>query len=467
VTQQSRKDLYQAHRLMTQRAALALLRGEPDVVDQPLRRLNVAAISSVLVAIIIAALFVILAILGHGGAALQREPGTLIIDKQTGQAYVFCGKDKKEICAVINYASARLALRSTPASLDQQTVNQAALTRWPRGPLIGIPGLPQPLPEASLLIRQPWSVCEQTERALSGRRTVTALAGGITTGGRSLGGDALLVQDLNQDWVIWGGERMAIQPALLTAVFAGLQPVPVPTVWLNSLPEGPAFAPLTIQGAGDIVAGVSGGTARVGQLYQVNAVVGSPARYYVQTSAGRVTQITETQFRLMLQTNPPSMPQPTTLRPSQVIGHASSTVLGGGLPANLPAILGTNASEPLCVVYAAAADGTLHRQVMAGGRMPSGGSPTSDPTGVGQVVLPAEKGALVGAAPGAGQAGSAVSYFLVAGGRRYALASRSVAGFLGYRLSESVLLPASFVDLIPQGPALSPAAAVLPVPPGG
>ena len=28
---QSRRDLFQAHRLMTQRAALALLRGEPDI----------------------------------------------------------------------------------------------------------------------------------------------------------------------------------------------------------------------------------------------------------------------------------------------------------------------------------------------------------------------------------------------------------------------------------------------------
>ena len=50
---QSRKDLFQAHRLMTQRASLALLRGEPDIPDQPLRRLNVATFSGVLVAVIV------------------------------------------------------------------------------------------------------------------------------------------------------------------------------------------------------------------------------------------------------------------------------------------------------------------------------------------------------------------------------------------------------------------------------
>ena len=63
-----------------------------------------------------------------------------------------------------------------------------------------------------------------------------------------------------------------------------------------------------------------------------------------------------------------------------------------------------------------------------------------------------------------GQAATAISYFLVSGGRRYALASKSVAGMLGYDLSpEAVLLPAGVVDLIPPGPALDPAAAARPV----
>ena len=85
MTMQSRRDLFQAHRLMTQRASLALLRGEPDIPDQPLRRLNVAAFSGVLVAVIVTGLFFILGLLGHGGSSLQEQPGTLVIDKQTGR----------------------------------------------------------------------------------------------------------------------------------------------------------------------------------------------------------------------------------------------------------------------------------------------------------------------------------------------------------------------------------------------
>src|SRR5215510_11681652 len=155
---QSRKDLFQAHRLMTQRACLALLRGEPDVPDHPLRRLNVAAFSSALVAMIVAAILALLAVLGHGGGRLKLAPGMLLIDQQTGAPYVICEKHK--LCPVLNYASARLALGSS--SVDQQTVSQQSLTKYPRGPLIGIPGLPQPLPAPGLLTKGPWSVCART-----------------------------------------------------------------------------------------------------------------------------------------------------------------------------------------------------------------------------------------------------------------------------------------------------------------
>ena len=125
---QRRRALFPAHRLMTQRAALALLRGEPDIPDQPLRRLNVAAFSGVLGAVIVAALFGIWGLRGHGGSQRQQQPGTLVIDKQTGTPYVFCQGGK--LCPVLNYASARLALQTS--SVNLQTVSQASLTKFAR-----------------------------------------------------------------------------------------------------------------------------------------------------------------------------------------------------------------------------------------------------------------------------------------------------------------------------------------------
>src|SRR5712671_6404474 len=102
---QSRKDLLQAHRLMTQRAALALLQAEPDPPDRPLRRLNVGVFSGVLVAVMVAAVFGVWGLLSPGNAQGLTAPGTLIIDSQTGTSYIWCQHGK--LCPVVNYASAR------------------------------------------------------------------------------------------------------------------------------------------------------------------------------------------------------------------------------------------------------------------------------------------------------------------------------------------------------------------------
>jgi type VII secretion protein EccB len=451
---QSRRDLFQAHRLMTQRASLALLRGEPDIPDQPLRRLNVAAFSSVLVAVIALVLFFIWGLLGHGGSALQDQGGTLAIDKQTGQSYVFC-QDGRDLCPAVNYASARLALQSLP--VNQVTVSQAALAKFPRGPEIGIPGLP-PLPGARLLIRQPWSVCTQT--ALLGQQTTTSLAGGIQTGGSPLGASELLVQaqGQNQDWVIWDGQRMPIQPGSLHAL-PSQSLTPVPAVWLDALPEGPAFAPPAIPGEGETVTGPTGGPARVGQVYQVPAAGG--AEYYVLLRSG-LGRISQTQARLLEFAGAPGQ---LTLSPPQASAHSTSTVPNGGLPATIPAAAAAPGSAPLCVEYAGGGSAPTAR-VDTGGQVPSG-APTNFPAGVDQVALPPGAGALVADAPGTGQDTGAISYFLVTAGRRYALASTQVASLLGYSLSQAVLLPAGVVDLIPAGPALDPAQATRTVPSGG
>jgi type VII secretion protein EccB len=451
MTMQSRRDLYQAHRLMTRRAALALLRGEPDVPDQPLRRLNVAAFSGILAAVIVTVLFFMWGLLGHSGSPLQNQPGSLFIDKQTGQNYVFCDGDK--LCPVLNYASARLAL-NPGASLNQQTVSPSAIAKFPQGPEIGIQGLP-PLPDPSLLVRQPWSICtQQLTTAVIGTHTVTALSGGKATGGQPLGTGALLVQALGQDWVIWHAQRMPIQPAFIRAFRSPPSPTTVKAVWLNSLPPGPAFLPPAITGRGKV--------AGVGKVYQ--ATIAGSTQYYVMQQGG-LSQITQMQAALLEVES--GTPNPATLGPSQVSGHLTGPkVLSGGLPSGVPQLRAPTLTVPLCTVYSGGGS-SLTRQVETGGQLPGNGVPTDASTGVDEVALPPETGALVASDPGSGPDNGVISYSLVTGGRRYALASTAVAGMLGYSLSQAVQLPAGVVDLIPQGPPLNPAEASLPVPSGG
>jgi type VII secretion protein EccB len=460
MTMQSRRDLFQAHRLMTQRASLALLRGEPDVPDQPLRRLNVAVFSGIFVAVIVTGLFFILGLLGHGSSSISNTPGMLVIDKQTGTPFVFC--EGKKLCPVVNYASARLALGNSP--LNQQTVDQSALAKFPRGPEIGIAGLPEPLPASGLLVRQPWSVCAQTTSNGFGSQPSTALVGGTSIGGRPLGNSVLLVTALSQEWVIWNGQRMAVQKDGTVALAAQQPAVPVPSVWLDAIRQGPAFAAPALADAGATVTGPTGAPVRVGQVYEVNG-----QQFYVMLRSG-LAPVSPMQAALL--DSEPTAPPKATLSPSQVSGNLSSTsVPRGDLPDSIPRVVTPAASAPLCMVYSGggtAVTGTaLTGQVETGGSVPSGGVPTDVPADVKQVTLPAGAGALVAANPGTGSDKGVVSYFLIADGRRYALAGTGVIGMLGYSLSQAVLLPAGVVDLVPPGPPLDPTLARNPVSPGG
>jgi type VII secretion protein EccB len=453
---QSRRDLFQAHQLMTQRASLALLRGEPDIPDQPLRRLNVATISSVLVGVIAVALFAILGLLGHGSPAVQDQPGTLVIDKDTGTSYVFCRQNPATLCPMLNYASARLFLQT--ASVTQDTVSQGALSQFARGPMLGIAGLP-PLPGAGLLVKQPWSVCTETQITPSvGQQAITSVAAGISAGGSSLNSDALLVQAQGQDWVVWDGQRMAIQADMLTALQTSQTPMQVPPVWLDALPQGQAFAAPTIPDKGALVTGPTNVPTPVGQVFKVTG----STQFYVMLASGRLAPVTPMQAALLYFA--PGAHGPITLNPSQVTDDRStSTVPAGALPSAIPTVVAASSSVPLCVVYSGTG-ASLTRQVETGGTMPpaSDSTATGLATGVSQVALPPGEGALVGTAPGTGQGGGAISYFLVTGGRRYALSSEGVAAMLGYSLSQAVSLPAGVVDPIPSGPPLDPALAAKP-----
>jgi type VII secretion protein EccB len=460
---QSRRDLLHAHRLMTQRAALALLRGEPDVPDQPLRRLNVGTFAGVLVGVIVAGIFGIWGLLFHGSPALQPEAGSVIIDKQTGADYVFCGNNLQEICPVVNYASALLQLKSS-AAVTVQTVNQSELTSLQHGPLLGIPGLPPDLPTASLLIQQPWSVCSQNRFGVAGvangEQTTTVLAGGFQPGGQSIGSTGLLlVSSAGQDWVIGNGLRMPIDATTMADLFSSTQPVSVPSVWLNAIPQGAFFQAPFITGQGSLVTSPTGAQAPVGTLFQTQS--GAGVQYYVLVQGGSLSRITQTQEALIALEKGEAAPQ--TLSQSELNGRVSSPMPTNGLPSTVTNPVAAQQSAPLCVVFSGSGQ-VLGMQVETGGQMPTDGTNTDAAAGSGlvdQIALPPGKGALVKVA------GSSISYILVTDGHRYAMASTAVPGYLGYNTSQAVELPAGVLDLIPTGPGFDPGQASLPVPSGG
>jgi type VII secretion protein EccB len=443
----NRKDLLQAHRLMTQRAALALVCGEPDSPNQPLRRLNTATVSSVLAGVIVAAVFGVLGLLSPGTVSGLTNPGTLVIDKDTATPYVPCGSG--QLCPVLNYASALLALDTS--SVNRVDVSQASLSHYSIGPTIGIAGLPQDLPTPADLVRGPWSVCAAG--------SVSTLVGGQSVGGAALGeGHAVFATagptaaGQGSDWMLWNGERLLIRQQVMRSLFGGDTVQVVSASWLDAIPRGPNFAAPAISGLGNFVRGPSGTQAQVGQVYS-EQVTGEAAQNFVLEANGQLASVTDVQAALLeleLGTKPRAVSLSTAGSPL-----SGPPVPGDGLPREIPAP--TAMTSPLCVTYGPG----LSSRITAGGTVPAGAVPVSAAgAGIGQVWLPPDHGALIGAAPSTDQPGTVTAWFLVTGATRYALPASSVASALGYNLgTEQTVLPASVLELLPQGPVMDPAAA--------
>ena len=461
---QNRKDLLQAHRLMTQRAGLALLQGDPDTAEQPLRRMNVATFAGVMVAVLAVAIFWIIGILTHTGGQGLPAPGSVAVD-ENGNSYVRCQQGGSTLlCPVVNNASARLAAGAAASSgvVAVRKASLASLASYPRGPMIGIAGLP-PLPSPGALVRGPWSVCVRTvSNPTTGQQQMSALVAGRSVGGQVVGSSgAILVQAQNQEWLVWNDQRLTITHTVAALLPGGAQgPVQVPFQWVNALARGPAFAPLVPPGFGGPAANSPSGTETIGHVYSVAGAGGT--LWYVQLRDG-LAQITQTESEL-LQTD--LQAPETSLGLANVANHLSQTrqFSPQGLPAAPPRVVSYDPATPLCAVYGAAGQ-SPHGDVTVGGAIPSGAqnaaaitASTQSSPAVDQVWLPPGGGALVGVIQGPGQP---AAYVLVTEARKYALSSPAVASMLGYTMGtpctgQCTAVPANIVGLIPPGPGLDP-----------
>jgi hypothetical protein len=197
------------------------------------------------------------------------------------------------------------------------------------------------------------------------------------------------------------------------------------------------------------VTGADGQALTVGQVFQQL----SPAGYFVVEASGKLATISQTMAEL-LKTSPgvPALTQISNATATMEL--SGDSIPDGGLPASLPRAVAQTST--LCTVYGTG----LQRSLTTGGTVPPNTTPTSGTAGVQAVWLPSEHGALVGATPSVNKPATVTAWFLVYDGERFALPSASVAAVLGYDLQASkAVLPASVLDLLPQGPVLDPAAA--------
>ncbi|WP_018653688.1 type VII secretion protein EccB [Actinomadura flavalba] len=474
---QTKRDLLQAHRLMTHRASQALILGEPDYPEQPLRRLNVGTFAGIMIGVLVAAVFGIVGLIMGGGTRGLTDGGMLLIEKETGTRYVWCAsktaKDGKALCPVANYASAKLAAGAYSGSgggeVKQKSVSAKSLAKFPRGGLIGIPGAPDTVPDRKRLVGGPWSVCvRQVESGGVGKPAV-ALVGGRDVGGRPLDAATGVVVNAGSggDWLIWNNQRMRMSDAGMTVLQASA-PAQVSPAFINALPAGPDFAPPAIPGRGRPMTGASGLRGTVGQVYLVKSGTGGGDQRYVLLQDG-VAPVSAVQAALIQSAGDYRLKRDAPLEASVVTGNPSrQKLVNDRLPQDQIKAQRFDAREPLCVVHPEAGQaGAQARLTVGGGKDLPPPAQTPGSNGI-DIVLPPGGAVLAGVLPAGGSVAAINSYTFVAdNGRRYPLKSAETAQSLGYAISaernDSVPMPANLLNLIPQGPVLDPERARLPM----
>ena len=142
---QTRRDQLQAYRFQNRRALAALVTGEPNVLEPPMRRLTVTTMSGIMIAILVAVGFLLVGLIKPSGNTDWESSGAVVVEKQTGATYVVLAG---VLHPVLNYTSAVLAVAGSQKA-HTVLVDRSDLDGARRGATIGIPDIPATLPSAS------------------------------------------------------------------------------------------------------------------------------------------------------------------------------------------------------------------------------------------------------------------------------------------------------------------------------
>ncbi|HEY1486608.1 MAG TPA: type VII secretion protein EccB [Micromonosporaceae bacterium] len=449
----SRRDQLQSHQFLAQRVISALVMRETDPAQSPLRRGIGAVFAGVMISVMVAAGFGVYGLLTKVGSDKWKTNNSVVIDKDSGASFVY---QDGELHPMLNYASALLATGAAPRAVFHES--DRTLSSVPRGVLLGIAGAPDSLPAAAQVLGAPWTLCAD------GSATTLGLGAGPARA-TPLGERGLLVgaSSTGSTYLIWHGTRYAVAASVLPALFGAVTPTPAGAAWLDSIPEGPDIAPMTIPGSG--APSPAAPAYAIGEL--LSTPVGTGGLQYWQVTAGGLAPVTELEMDVAVSQG--------ASKPTQITTAAATAIHRSTLPAQSAADLLPPKPPTLAVTSgqrcAVFADADAAPTISLGGTAIPAGVPTGSraPDGTAladRVAVPPGHVAVVRVMAAAGSATS--GYYLVTDlGIRDAVASDDVLKMLGYPPSAAVAMPAGLVQLIPAGPALDPTIATTPVTGGG
>jgi type VII secretion protein EccB len=440
------------------------------------------------------ALSIVLVLIGVGWMAMLHfmKPAGLIGqsaiigDRDTGGVYA---KLNGRLYPALNLTSARLAVGNAAAPV---WVNATEIARYPAGPLIGIPGVPDSLTITSSSTSA-WSVCDTAATRGSGTApVVTSIAGHLSPTSRTAAmspAQAILATHKGATYVIWGAQRSRIDPTDRSVTFnLGLDPgVTYPIEISNALFDAmPSTEPLVSPKIAD--AGTPSrwlpGTA-VGSVLETRDASGAVNGFYVLLPGG-VQKITSFVADLLRTGNSQGSPMPTLVAPDKLIHIPVVDVLAVGYyPSGKLEFVDTSANPVTCVGWEKrSGDPQARITSFSGGGLPVPGSMDSrvvrlvrdnrdpDSAEANQTLLLPAAANFIAATSGVATADSPESlYWLSPQGVRYGIQSdQRTLRSLGLDPRSAVQAPWPIVRTFAAGPAISRDAALVArdvVPAGG
>lgn len=306
------------------------------------------------------ALSIVFVLIGVGWMALLHvmKPAGLvgqsaiIGNRDTGAVYP---KIDGRLYPALNLTSARLAV-GTAAPVAW--VKASEIAKYPTGPMIGIPGVPDSLTVTASAASE-WSVCDTAPtRGTGAPPVVTSIAGELSTVGRAAPmrpAQAVLATHQGATYVIWGGQRSQIDPTDRSVTFnLGLDPgVTYPIEISNALFDAlPSTEPLVIP----VIPG-SGAPSRwlpgspVGSVLETRDANGAVTGFYVLLPDG-VQKITSFVADLLRTANSQGSATPTLVSPDKLVHIPVVDVLDVGYyPSGKLNFVDTAANPVTCVAW--------------------------------------------------------------------------------------------------------------------
>ncbi|BBZ25377.1 type VII secretion protein EccB [Mycolicibacter hiberniae] len=237
-------------RFVMRRIASGVALHDTRMLVEPLRSQTRAVLMGLLVLVTVVGGCFVFTLIWPNSAA-NDDP--VLADRTTSALYVRVGE---QLHPVLNLTSARL-IAGRP--VNPTMVKGAALDKFARGNLIGIPGAPERMVQNSSRDAE-WTVCDAVSGSTAG---VTVIAGPLDHSGSRAGApgaDAVVLADNGSGaWMLWDGKRSRIDlsdRAVTAALGLGERGAAVPTPrtiatgLFNTVPEAPALVAPVIAGAG-------------------------------------------------------------------------------------------------------------------------------------------------------------------------------------------------------------------------